>query len=170
MKLCDAEETRRMNWLKINKIMGLGNFIRRGPLVVINEVDGTSRSGNPGAIAFRKQDTVTRKGSCFPGPIFSLGFYYWGMPEAATRPRDLRLKQRGPLLETAWNYYELDSGQLKPIGLCSEREVALCTEDKTGGHISGFGICLQRAFALTKVSEVAPNFLYWGNKGQKRGY
>lgn len=54
--------------------MGLGNFIRRGLLVVINEVGGTSRSGNPGAIDFRKQDNVTRNELCFPGPIFSLGF------------------------------------------------------------------------------------------------
>jgi len=56
--------------------MGLGNFIRRGPLVVINEVGGTSRSGNTGAVDFRKQDTVTRKGSRFPGPIFSPGFLF----------------------------------------------------------------------------------------------
>lgn len=101
MKLCysstqDAEETWRINWSKINKIIGLGSFIRRGPLVIINEVGGTSRSGNPGAIDFRKWDTVTRKGSCFPGPIFPLDFCHWGEPEAATRRRDLRLKQSSP--------------------------------------------------------------------------
>lgn len=56
--------------------MGLGNLIRRGLLVVINDVGGTSRSGNPGAIDFRKQDNVNRNELYFSGPIFSLVFYY----------------------------------------------------------------------------------------------
>lgn len=103
----DAEETWRINSFKINKMMGLGNLIRRGLLVVINDVGGTSRSGNPGAIDFRKQDNVNRNELYFSGPIFSLVFYYWGIPEAATRPRDLRLKQSSPpagngLKQWAW--------------------------------------------------------------------
>jgi len=55
MKLCysltqDAEETRRINLIP-NKIMGLGNFISGAPLVVINELSGTSTETS-GAIDF----------------------------------------------------------------------------------------------------------------------
>lgn len=37
--------------------------------MVINEVGRTSWSGSHGAADFKKQDAVTRKGSCSPGPI-----------------------------------------------------------------------------------------------------
>lgn len=76
---------------------------------------------------------------------------------------DLRCARAALPLEMAWNN-QPDPAQLKTKGLCSESDVAICTEDGTAGCISGFGVCLQRA--LSKVSLVAPNFcIVWMNAG-----